>query len=586
MIPTNVGRGKSAVITGLAFLIPIWWFSIILAQEYSKPFDLAVYLENVQAAMYHPFALHWTDSTLKVIGVATLCYALALLVWMSEPSRFRHGVEHGSARWAIPKEINNTFEEKKNKDNNFIITQNARIGLDVYRHGANLHLLCIGGSGKGKSRSVVIPNLLQGNCNYICTDPSGELLRATGNYFLQAGYEVRVLNLVDMAASDSFNPFPYFRSEEDVLVLVDTFIKNTTDTKSMSTDPFWEKAERCLLAAVCFLLKESFPAEDQNFGNVVILVNAAQVKEDKEDYKSALDILFDDRKSDDKDSIAVKMYIKYKIAAGKTAKSILVQIAVRLNMFDIPHVRDITSTDDMLLTDLATKKVVIFCVIPDNHTTFNAIVGMLYSTFFSHLSYIADNVYNGQMPRHVRCMMDEFRNVKVPDDFLIILPSVRKRNISISIFIQNMAQLRAIFKDEWESVTGNCDTFLYLGGNEDSTLELVSKKLGNETLDKRSYGLSRGGSGSSNENRDTMSHPLLAPNEVGKIDKNYCIAFMPGQDPLCDQKFRLKKHKNYKYTSFGKAPVYFHSPKREIFDFSTLPLSTDYKNIQDFYVYE
>jgi type IV secretion system protein VirD4 len=586
MIPTNVGRSKANAIVAFAFLLPVIWFAVILAQEYFSPIDWTVYMDNVSKAVYRPFDLHWTENTLKTVGIFSLIYVLGVLMYLSEPSRFRHGIEHGSAKWATPHQVNAVFEDKKNKNNNFIVTQNVKIGLDVYRHNSNLHVLCIGGSGAGKSRSCVMPNLLEANCNYVTIDPSGELLRATGEFFRRSGYDVRVLNLVDMGASDCFNPFPYFHNEEDVLILVDTFIKNTTDTKSMSTDPFWEKAERFLIAAICFYLREECPPEDQNFTSVLKLVDAAQIKEDQEDYVSALDILFADLKKRMDSSVAVYLYKQYKIAAGKTAKSILIQVAVRLVIFAVPKVRDISCSDDMRLVDLATKKVAIFCVIPDTHTTFNALVGMLYSTLFTTLTYVADNEYHGMLPRHVRCMMDEFRNVKVPDDFLTILPSVRKRNISISIFLQNMSQLRALFKDEWESVTGNCDTFIYLGGNEDSTLKLVSEKLGNETLDKRSYGISRGGHGSSNENRDTMSHALLSPNEIKKLNRRYCIAFMMGQDPLCDRKFELKSHRNYKGTSFGGAPVYFHTPNREVFDYSSLPLQNDYSNIQDFYVYE
>ncbi len=586
MIPTNVGRSKMEYAIYLVFLLPIWWFGIILAQEYFRPIDWTVYVDNVKAAMLTPFALHWTKDTWAVLGMLTLIYVAIVFTLLDEPNRFRRGIEHGSARWATPSELNKVFMDKKDKNNNLIISENVRIGLDVYRHNSNLHLLVIGGSGAGKSRYVLQPNCLECNCNYFITDPSGETLRALGGFFVRMGYEVRVLNLVDMSASDSFNPFPYFREEEDVLILVDAFMKNTTDAKAMNTDPFWEKAERFLIAAICFFLREECPPEDQNFGSVMKLVNAAQIKEDQEDYVSALDILFGDLKRKNKDSVGVYLYKNYKVAAGKTAKSILIQVAVRLTMFAIPKLRDITNRDDFHLEDLATKKVAVFCVIPDMHTSFNALVGMMYSTAFSHLSYIADNEYHGMLPRHVRFMMDEFRNVKVPDDFLTILPSVRKRNISMSIFIQNMAQLRALFKDEWESVTGNCDTLIYLGGNEDSTLEMISKRLGNETIDKKTYGISRGGHGGSNENRDTMSHPLLAPNEVGKLDRKYCIVFMKSQNPLCDKKYDLRRHRNYRYTAHATKKMYAHTPIVEIPDFSALQSPIDYSNIQDFYVYE
>lgn len=584
MIPTNVGRSKAHVICCLAFLIPVIWFALILAQEYSKPIDWGVYFESVHKAVYRPFDLHWTEHSLACIGGCCVCYALIVLVALAEPARFRPGIEHGSARWAKANEINKTFEDKKDKDNNFIITEHARLGMDVYRHGANLHMLCIGGSGTGKSRNSLIPSVLQGNCNYFVTDPSGELLRATGEFLKRQGYDVRVINLVNMDESDSFNPFPYFRNEEDVLILVDTFIKNTTDTlKGSGSDPFWEKSERFLITAICFYLREECPPEDQNFPNVLKLAGAAQIKEDQEDFVSALDILFADLGRKTPKSIAVRMYKEYKIAAGKTAKSILIQVFVRLSIFDIPRVAAITSRDDMRLSDLATQKVAIFAVIPDTHATFNSLVGMMYSTLFTHLSYIADNEYHGMMPRHVRCLMDEFRNVKMPDDFLTILASVRKRNISISIFVQNITQLQALYKDEWQSVVGNCSTYLYLGGGDDDTLKKLSEKLGNETIDKKTYGISRGQTGSSSENRDTMSHPLLAPNEIGKLDKKYCLVWLPGQDPLVDQKYQLKHHKNYKYTSFGRqGKVYVHQPVRDIFDYSTLPITNDYTNIQDY----
>lgn len=584
MIPTNVGRSKATYYMCLALLIPVIWFAVILAQEYSKPIDWSVYFENVHRAVYHPFDLYWTDHTLASIGACCIGYALIVLVWLSEPSRFRSGIEHGSARWAKVSEINKIFEDKKDKDNNFIITDNALLGMDVYRHGANLHMLCIGGSGQGKSRYVLIPNVLQSNCNYFITDPSGELLRATGEFLKTQGYDVRVINLVNMDESDSFNPFPYFRNEEDVLILVDTFIKNTTDAlKGTGSDPFWEKAERFLITSICFYLREECPQEDQNFPSVLKLAGAAQIKEDQEDFVSALDILFTDLERRSPRSVAARMYKEYKISAGKTAKSILVQVFVRLSIFDIPRVAAITSRDDMRLGELATQKVAIFAVIPDTHSTFNSLVGMMYSTMFTHLSYIADNEYHGMLPRHVRCLMDEFRNVKMPDDFLSILSSVRKRNISMSIFVQNITQLQALYKEEWQSLVGNCSTYMYLGGGDDDTLKKLSEKLGNETIDKKTYGISRGQTGSSSENRDTMSHPLLAPNEIQKLDKKYCLVFLPGQDPLCDQKFRLKRHKNYKYTSFGRqGKVYVHQPIRDVFDYSTLPITNDYTNIYEY----
>ena len=565
MIPRSAKQQKSSlyVLVFVGYLLVVW-LSVILAQEYTVPFEINTYMQNVHLAMQKPFALHFCDQTLKVLGVLTVIYGLAALMYLAEPHNYRYGKEHGSATWSTPREINKIFKGKGDEDN-FIVSNNICLGTNMYRHMRNLNMLVIGGSGAGKTRFFSIPNLLQGHGSVIVTDPKGEILRSIGWFLKKIGYSVRVFNLIDMSRSDGFNPFPYLVDEKDVLKLVSNLIRNTTPKEARSNDPFWEKAETALLCAVMMYLQEVAPMDEQNFGTVMKLLGNARATEDSGE-ESVLDILFKDLEDIHPLSVAVSQYKEFKHASGKTAQSILVSAAVRLTAFTIPQIQAITNEDDMHVADLATDKVAIFCVIPDDDKTYNFLVGMFYTTVIQALYNLSYRKYqSGKLPQHVRMVMDEFANVALPEDFLAVLSTMRSRNMSASIIIQNMAQIKELFKEGWESLVGNCDTLLYLGGNEKSTHQYISETLGKETIDKKTTGRSRGSHGSSSENKDTMARDLMTPDEVRRLSRSHCIAILSGVDPVCDIKYRLKKHPNYKYTALAHDYLaYEHKPKRSL----------------------
>jgi len=565
MIPRSAKQTQStlAVLFFVGFLF-VAWFSVILAQEYTTPFDMNAYMISVRLAIRSPWALRWCAQTPKVLGVMTFVYGIVVLMYFSEPHNYRFGREHGSATWASTQQINKVFKGKA-EEGNFIISNNVRLGMNMYRHMRNLNILVIGGSGAGKTRYFSIPNLLQGLGSVIVTDPKGEILRSIGWFLKKIGYSVRVFNLVDMTRSDGFNPFPYLNDEKDVLKLVSNLIRNTTPKEARSNDPFWEKAETALLCSIMMYLQEVAPIDEQNFGTVMKLLGNARATEDQGD-ESVLDILFKDLEAQHPLSVAVSQYKEFKHAGGKTAQSILISAAVRLTAFTIPQIQAITNRDDMHVEDLATKKVAIFCVIPDDDKTYNFLVGMFYTTVIQALYNLSYKKYqSGKLPQHVRMVMDEFANVALPEDFLSVLSTMRSRNMSASIIIQNMAQIKELFKEGWENLVGNCDTLIYLGGNEKSTHQYLSETLGKETIDKKTTGRSRGGHGSSSENKDTMARELMTPDEVRRLSRTHSIAVLSGVDPVCDSKYMLEKHPNYKYTAFAhKNLAYVHTPKESV----------------------
>lgn len=536
----------------LAGLPVIWWVAILLADAIQSGRNLFELMEVLTEKLNHPFQFHYTEYTIKSMLVCTLLYAAGIGIFYSSQKNYRRGEEHGSARWGDARQICKKYSQKPYSQN-ILLTQNFRISLDTHKHRRCLNILVVGGSGAGKSRGFALPNIMQCCCSMVITDPKAELLRKTGGLLEKKGYEVRVFDLINPNTSFCYNPFEYVHDDKDVLRLISNLIQNTTPKGSQSSDPFWEKSETALLQALMLYLLHEAPPEEQNFAMIMEMLGSAQVKEEDEDYESPLDILFDRLEMRDPDSIAVKQYHIYKQAAGKTAKSILISVGVRLAAFNLPQIAKLTNTDELDLSSMGERKVALFCCIPDADTSLNYLVGMIYSQLFQTLYYMADRVHGGALPVPVNCIMDEFPNVSLPNEFEKILATCRSRSIYCSIIIQNMSQLKALFKDSWESLVGNCDEFLYLGGNEKETHKYVSELLGKETIDTNTYGQTKGKSGSYSTNFQQSGRELLQPDEVRMLDNQNALLFIRGERPILDAKYDLMKHPNIRYTEDGGA---------------------------------
>lgn len=535
-------------------------------------------LDRLSQILRQPFSLHYTVYTGKCILILSFAYITGICIYYSQQKNYRRGVEHGSARWGDVHQICKRYADKE-YTHNLLLTQNFRMSQEVYKHQRNLNVLVAGGSGAGKSRTYAVPNILQcsqaeskkgGGCSIVVTDPKGELLRKTGGLLERMGYEVRVFDLINPDTSFCYNPFCYVHDDKDVLKLINNLIRNTTPKGSQASDPFWEKSEIALLQALMLYLLHEAPPEEQNFPMIMEMLGSAQVKEEDEEYQSPLDILFERLEMRKPDSIAVKQYQIYKQAAGKTAKSILISVGVRLAAFNLKEIANLTCTDELDLASIGEKKVALFCCIPDADTSLNYLVGMIYSNLFQTLYYVADRKYGGRLPVPVHCIMDEWPNVALPDDFDKILATMRSRAISCSIIIQNMAQMKALFKDSWESLVGNCDEFLYLGGNEKEGHKYISELLGKETLDTNTYGQTKGRNGSYSTNYQQTGRELFTPDEIRLLDNRKAILFVRGERPMLDDKYNLKKHPNVKWTEDGGAPPY---------DYAKAPRSHDDLNI-------
>lgn len=535
-------------------------------------------LDRLSQILRQPFSLHYTVYTGKCILILSFAYITGICIYYSQQKNYRRGVEHSSARWGDVHQICKRYADKE-YTHNLLLTQNFRMSQEVYKHQRNLNVLVAGGSGAGKSRTYTVPNILQcsqaeskkgGGCSIVVTDPKGELLRKTGGLLERMGYEVRVFDLINPDTSFCYNPFCYVHDDKDVLKLINNLIRNTTPKGSQASDPFWEKSETALLQALMLYLLHEAPPEEQNFPMIMEMLGSAQVKEEDEEYQSPLDILFERLEMRKPDSIAVKQYQIYKQAAGKTAKSILISVGVRLAAFNLKEIANLTCTDELDLASIGEKKVALFCCIPDADTSLNYLVGMIYSNLFQTLYYVADRKYGGRLPVPVHCIMDEWPNVALPDDFDKILATMRSRAISCSIIIQNMAQMKALFKDSWESLVGNCDEFLYLGGNEKEGHKYISELLGKETLDTNTYGQTKGRNGSYSTNYQQTGRELFTPDEIRLLDNRKAILFVRGERPMLDDKYNLKKHPNVKWTEDGGAPPY---------DYAKAPRSHDDLNI-------
>ena len=531
--------------------VPVVWLALLLAQSLGG--GLPELLRNLTSALEQPTNIIWTDKSLPTILICLAAYGMAVLLYRTNQGRTRDGEEHGSAAWATPASVNAQFAQK----DSIPLTQHVRLGLDTHKHRRSLNVLVIGGSGAAKTRSFVLPNILTANTNYVITDPKSEVLLATGGYLKEQGYDVRVLNLVNLEQSDGYNPFCYLRDEKDVLKLVNNLIQSTTPKGSHESDPFWTKAETALLQAIILMLFQEAPEYEQNFSMVMRVLEYAEVREEDEGHVSPLDLLFESIERRKPDSVAVRQYKVFKLAAGKTAKSILVSTAVRLAPFNLPQIQALTDHDDMDLYTLGEKKVALYAVIPDNDNTFNFLVSLLYAQAFQALYYSADQIHHGPLPRHVRFVLDEFAAMPLPG-FTRELATMRSRSISASVIIQNMAQIKELYKDSWETIPGNCDTILYLGGNESSTHKYVSEMLGKATIDTKTHGQTKGKSGSYSTNFQMSGRELLTPDEVRKLDNRYALLFIRGASPVVDKKYDLMHHPAISRSSLGGAAPYIH----------------------------
>lgn len=569
---------------------PVWaalsplvlWLAAIAAYAYEDGMNLFQWMGRFSQVLERPFTIGWTPYTLKYMLVGLLLYGCGIALYYSSRENRRPGEEYGSAKWGNPKELNRKYMDHRHKDANIILTQRVRLGMDGYITQRNMNILVIGGSGSGKTRYFCKPGLYSANCSYLVTDPKGELLKAAGGLLLSLGYEVRVFNLIDPEQSDCYNPFVYVREEKDVLSLIDNLIKNTTPRNASSNDPFWEKAEVALDSALMLYLIHEAPQDEQNFETMIYMMNFADVREEDEQYRSPLDMLFRALEEEQPAHVAVKQYKVFKQAAGKTAKSILVTAAVRLAAFNIPQYAAMTSMDEMDFGSLGERKRAIFCVIPVNDSSMNYLVGMLYTQCFQELYRRADLKYNGRLPVPVRVIQDEWANVAQPESYPKILATCRSYNIGLNIIVQNVQQIKALYEKEHESIIGNCDTLLFLGGgNEPASLEFIVKLLGRETLATRTRGLTKGRNGSSTTNYQQTGRDLMTVDEVRKLDTNKAILFIRGEDPVIDRKYNLKRHPNIKLTSDGKAKPYIHKPQG-VPDYALPDLPYAFKSLNDY----
>lgn len=557
-------------------IIPVIWFGILIAPYIDD--GLINALPKLSYVINHPFEIKLCSNTLRSVFIVVIFYLFGVAVYISSIKNTRRNEEYGSAKWGNVKQVNKKYANPDYAQNK-LFSNNIRMGLDVKRFQRNLNTVVIGGSGAGKTRYYAKPNIMQCNTSYVILDPKGEILRDLGYLLEEQGYEIKVVDLINMNKSHVYNPFHYIQDDKDILKLITNLIKNTTNKLQQGGDQFWEKSETALLQALMLYLYHEAPEEEQNFTMIMEMVAAAEVREDDESFESPLDILFERLELTKPGTLAYKQYQIFKLAPARTAMSILISLGVRLAAFNLETIASITAYDELELDKIGERKTALFAIIPDNDSTFNFIIGMLYTQLFQMLYYQAETIHGGELPVHVHFVMDEFANVALPEDFDKLLSTMRSKGISVSIILQNLAQLKALYKDSWESIIGNCDEFYYLGGNEQSTHKYMSESLGKETLDTNTYGKSTGHSGSYSTNYQQAGRELLTPDEVRLLDNKYAILFIRGEKPLLDLKYDLLKHPNIKSTKDGGKPPYPHGDsKYNIEDWYNIPLSdNDYE---------
>lgn len=547
---------RAAVILSLIGIIPVVWLGLLIAASVKG--GLPEILTSLMNAMNDPFHIELCEDSVKAVLVLLLCYGMGVGIYFSTRRNYRRREEHGSAKWGSASAVNKKYAQQP-KSENKLLTQNVAIGLNAKKHRRNLNTLVIGGSGAGKTRFFCKPNLMQCCRNsYFVLDPKGEIVRDVGELLSQKEYEVRVLDLISMEKSHCYNPFVYLQSDNDIQRLVTNLFKATTPKGSQSNDPFWDTSASMLLSALVYYLHYEAPEDEQNFAMVMEMLRAGAIENEEDSRPTPLDYLFADLEMDRPDHIALKYYRSYHAGSAKTLKSIQITLAARLEKFNLESLAALTCTDELDLASMGEKKVALFAIIPDNDSSFNFLVSILYTQLFQQLFFSADHIHGGALPIPVHFLMDEFANVSLPDDFDKILSVMRSRGVFVSIILQNLAQLKALFEKQWESIVGNCDEFLYLGGNEQSTHKYVSELLGKETIDTNTYGKSSGRSGNYSTNYQISGRELLTPDEVRMLDNRYAILFIRGEFPVMDLKYDILKHPAVDLTADGKGGVYQH----------------------------
>ena len=558
---------QSAVILSVIGILPVVWLALLIAPSVKG--GLPEILPKLMTVFNNPFQIELCEDSLKTVLVLLLCYGFGIGIYFSTRRNYRRREEHGSAKWGDAKAVNKKYCQTP-KSENKLMTQNVSIGLNAKKHRRNLNTLVCGGSGAGKTRFYCKPNLMQCNSSFVILDPKGEIVRDVGKLLEAKGYEIKVLDLISMEKSHCYNPFVYLQNDNDIQRLVTNLFKSTTPKGSQSNDPFWDTAASMLLLALVFYLHYEAPEDEQNFAMIMEMLRAGAIEDEEEPRPSPLDNLFSELEYENPDHIALKYYHSYHSGSAKTLKSIQITLAARLEKFNLESLASLTSTDELELETLGEKKTALFALIPDNDTSFNFLVSILYTQLFQQLFYSADHIHGGSLPIPVHFLMDEFANVSLPDDFDKILSVMRSRSVSVSIILQNLAQLKALFEKQWESIVGNCDEFLYLGGNEQSTHKYVSELLGKSTIDTNTYGKSEGRSGSYSTNYQISGRELLTPDEVRMLDNRYAILFIRGERPVLDFKYDILKHPNVALTADGKAGVYEHGEVKS--DVATIEL--------------
>lgn len=587
-----------------ALAIPVIWFGLLCGGAAAPGRTAAEWFDALSLSMEDPLRITITAYSVKAVLILLLVYLLCVVMFIDGQGKRRPGEEHGSARWGKARSVcakyryHTKFMERLKEriskiaaffcslpvrldirrltpeeqermqvekalhlpcDKNIPITQNVCLGLDMRRHMRNLNVLLIGGSGAGKSRFFCKPGIMQANCSYMICDPKGELLRDCAPLLFQRGYDVKVFNLKpgERRRTNAYNPFQYLRSDADVIQMITLLFQATTPKNAHSSDPFWDRAEELLVAALVLYLYHEGMEEDKNFATVMYLLNNAQASEEDENFRNPVDDLFQELAFEKgEENVAVQFYTAFKLAAGKTAKSVLIMATSRLRHFLLEEIAEMTSTDDMDFASLGEHKRAIFICTPVNDKSFNYLVSMLYMQAFQQLYDCAERKHGGTLPVHVRFLMDEFANVPVSEDFEQTLSTCRSYNISCSIILQNIAQIKGMFEKTWENIIGNCDTFLYLGGNEQSTHKYVSELLGKATIDTRTSGQTKGSHGSYTRNFQQAGRELLTPDEVRALDNKFALVFIRGECPVCDLKYDLLRHPALTLTADGKAKPY------------------------------
>ena len=541
------------------------YLGYLVGGAWREGIEFNAFLERFSMVCSYPLNDYYNEYTIRMIGYALLIYLIVVLMYYTSQRNLMPGRDYGTSKFANIKAVNKKIADEDDGRNR-ILSQNVRMSLNTKKTNLNNNVLIIGGSGAGKTFFEVKPNIMQMHSSFIITDPKGEILRSTGEMLKNNGYNVKVINLLEMEHSNCYNPFSYIREETDVLKLITNLISNTTPKGASPSDPFWEKAEGMFLQALFYYVWLEEPPAKRNFETVLKLMGEAEVAQ--KGKPSPLDVrmkLLEEMSPLGKNHPAVKQYNKCMRGAGDTVRSIIISANSRLATLENKQVLRLLSKDELNIAELGIgvngdgkTKTALFCVIPDSDKTYNYIIGLLYTQIFQELYYQADFNYGGQLPIHVTFMLDEFANVALPDDYCSLLSTMRSREISSVIIIQNLAQIKALFKDTWETVTGNCDTTVYLGGNEASTHEYISKLLGKATIDKRSSGETKGRQGSSSRNYDVIGRELMTPDEVRMMDRKKCLVIINGLPPVMDDKFVPFGHPMFEQTADGAGTPYVH----------------------------